>query len=211
MATSRLTPEESLYVALDCEMVGIGPRSTSVLAEVVLVDWNGNTIYHSYVTPPAPVTNYRYEVSGIHANVLETKGRPFHIVQAEVEKLIRYKVVVGHGLANDFKYLGLRHPSSMTRDTTQHTFFMRPNPKSTGMNPQKLSTLAREYLGKEIQMGKHDPAEDARTAMELFRKFKNLWSAPKKTFAATVAASTKGGTRRHRAASRNRKTRRSYH
>jgi len=204
--TAALTAEEKLYVGLDCEMVGIGPRSTSVLAEVVLVDWNGNKIYHSYVSPPAPVTNYRTQYSGIVEGNLETKGRPFSLVQREVAKLIEGKVVVGHGLMNDFKALRLDHPFEMIRDTTFHPFFMKPNPHTGALNPQKLSKLAIEHLGIVIQQGTHDPAEDSRTSMGLFRMFKHLWAppaTPKRSYAS--AATSRGGTRRRSLGKRNRR------
>jgi RNA exonuclease 4 len=205
-----LTAEEKQYVGLDCEMVGIDPRSTSVLAEVVLVNWNGDVIYHSYVAPPAPVTNYRTQYSGIVAGVLESEGRPFRQVQAEVARLIRGKIVVGHGLINDFKALQLAHPPDMIRDTTLHPAFMKPNPRTGTLNPQKLSKLALEYLGITIQQGTHDPAEDARTAMALFRMFKDLWGpAPKMSFASVVAA--RGGTRKNSAARRRGSTRSRRH
>ena len=190
-----------MYVGLDCEMVGIGPRSTSVLAEVVLVDWNGNVIYHSYVSPPERVTNYRTQYSGIVAGMLEKNGRPFKQVQKEVANLIHGKVVVGHALINDFRYLDLSHPPDMIRDTALHPAFMKANPKTGTLNPQKLSKLALEHLGLVIQEGTHDPAEDARTAMALFKMFKHLWlpiQMPKRTFASVAAAAKRGGTRRRR-------------
>ncbi|CAN0424916.1 unnamed protein product, partial [Hapterophycus canaliculatus] len=37
------TAEKALYVALDCEMVGVGPGGCrSALARCCLVDWDGN-------------------------------------------------------------------------------------------------------------------------------------------------------------------------
>lgn len=211
-ADRPLTEEEKQYIGLDCEMVGIDPRSTSVLAHVVLVNWNGHEIYNSYVKPPAPVTNYRTQYSGIVAGNLETKGRPFKRVQAEVANLIRGKIVVGHGLANDFKSLHLPHPPlEMIRDTTLRNEFKKPDPRTGALNPQKLSKLALEHLGVAIQQGTHDPAEDARASMALFRMFKNVWPAPptpKRSFASVAASSRtrtrRGGTRKRRGSSKHR-------
>ena len=38
------------------------------------------------------------------------------------------------------------------------------------MRPRSLKDLAREFLGLSIQDGEHDPAIDARTAMELYKR-----------------------------------------
>lgn len=48
-------------VAMDCEMVGGGSDGTlDLCARVCLIDENENVIFHSYVKPIIPVTNFRY-------------------------------------------------------------------------------------------------------------------------------------------------------
>lgn len=48
-------------VALDCEMVGGGSDgSLDLCARVCIIDEDENIIFHSYVIPQIPVTNYRY-------------------------------------------------------------------------------------------------------------------------------------------------------
>lgn len=48
-------------VAIDCEMVGGGSDgSLELCARVCLVDEDENLIFHTYVKPQLPVTNYRY-------------------------------------------------------------------------------------------------------------------------------------------------------
>jgi len=48
-------------VAMDCEMVGGGSDgSLELCARVCLVDEDENIIFHTYVQPQLPVTNYRY-------------------------------------------------------------------------------------------------------------------------------------------------------
>lgn len=48
-------------VGMDCEMVGGGSDgSLELCARVCLVDEDENLIFHSYVQPQIPVTNYRY-------------------------------------------------------------------------------------------------------------------------------------------------------
>lgn len=48
-------------IAIDCEMVGGGSDgSLDLCARVCLVDENEKLIFHTYVLPQIPVTNYRY-------------------------------------------------------------------------------------------------------------------------------------------------------
>lgn len=55
-------------VAIDCEMVGVGPGGEdSILARVSLVNHFGKCIYDKYVKPSEYVTDYRTAVSGIRA------------------------------------------------------------------------------------------------------------------------------------------------
>uniref|UniRef100_M1BML3 Exonuclease n=1 Tax=Solanum tuberosum TaxID=4113 RepID=M1BML3_SOLTU len=53
-------------VALDCEMVGGGSDcSLDLCARVCLVDEDEKLIFHTFVLPQIPVTDYRYEITGI--------------------------------------------------------------------------------------------------------------------------------------------------
>ncbi|KAI3979889.1 hypothetical protein MKX01_042543, partial [Papaver californicum] len=46
-------------IALDCEMVGGGSDGTlDLCARVCLVDENENVVFHTYVVPELPVTDY---------------------------------------------------------------------------------------------------------------------------------------------------------
>lgn len=48
-------------IALDCEMVGgESDGSLDLCARVCLIDEDENLIFHTYVRPETPVTNYRY-------------------------------------------------------------------------------------------------------------------------------------------------------
>lgn len=47
-------------VAIDCEMVGGGSDgSLDLCARVCLIDEDENVIFHTYVLPQLPITNYR--------------------------------------------------------------------------------------------------------------------------------------------------------
>ena len=56
----------SKYVALDCEMVGIGEKGKqNALARCCLVNFDGDKIYDEFVRPPAFVTDFRTRWSGV--------------------------------------------------------------------------------------------------------------------------------------------------
>ena len=59
------------YVALDCEMVGLGPSGKqSALARACLVDFDGNVIYDKFVRPKGFVTDFRTKYSGVRSSNL---------------------------------------------------------------------------------------------------------------------------------------------
>ena len=75
----RLVPSEyfskTYLVAMDCEMVGVGPMCDSVLARVSIVNEYGYCLYDKFVVPNEPVTDFRTEKSGIHKNDLVLRGK----------------------------------------------------------------------------------------------------------------------------------------
>lgn len=157
------------YIAIDCEMVGVGPRKQSALAEVSLVNFDGKTIYHEYVKPDSPVTDYRTFVSGITPEILREKGKPFRIVKEVLQTLLRGKILVGHGLQNDINAIQIDIPKSRRWDTTEIPMFMRKPEWGGPLQPKKLKTLVKNFVGKNIQTGEHSATEDAEASMELFR------------------------------------------
>ncbi|KAK8163608.1 ribonuclease H-like domain-containing protein [Phyllosticta citribraziliensis] len=166
------TRQPGKYLALDCEMVGVGPDpdSDSQLARVSVVDYNGHQLYDSYVLPVLPVTDYRTHVSGITPRNLAS-GRPFNAVQRDVATLLQGRILVGHALKHDMDVLQLSHPRRDIRDTARHSAFRA---HSMGRAPA-LRKLAKEVLGLEIQSGEHSSVEDARATMALFRADKEAF------------------------------------
>lgn len=151
------------YLAMDCEMVQAGKRV--LLAEVTIVDWNFNVVYHSYVKPNIPVTDYRYEKSGITKEKL-ARGNSFTTVQNKVLELLQGKILVGHSLENDLKALRITH--SNVRDVADLPMFL-----SERKQRQSLKSLVFKHFGKTIQEGHHDASEDANAAMALYRWYRN--------------------------------------
>lgn len=156
------------YVAIDCEMVGVGDGGHGhALARASVVDFHGRQVYDSYVRPRERVTDWRTRISGVAPRHM-VAARDFDEVQAQVAQLLRGRILVGHDLRHDLEVLMLDHPRKDIRDTARFSGF-----KKYGNGPKPaLRVLAREILGVEIQTGQHSSIEDARVAMLLFRKHK---------------------------------------
>lgn len=161
--------EAGKFIAIDCEMVGVGPTpdTDSALARVSIVNYHGHQLYDSFVHPKEPVTDYRTFVSGITPQLLQS-ARTFEVVQADVAKLLDGKILVGHAIKNDLEALLLGHSKRDIRDTSRHPAFRQ----LAGGKTPSLKKLAREVLGVDIQGGEHSSIEDARATMLLFRREK---------------------------------------
>jgi len=100
-------------VAIDCEMVGVGPitghkrrggKQVSALARVSIVDFHGNIVLDAYVKPNEAVTDYRTSVSGIRPSDLSgEKAIPFAVAKAQVSHIFKGRIVVGHAIHYDLR------------------------------------------------------------------------------------------------------------
>lgn len=61
-----------------------------------------NVVYSRYVKPVEAITDFRTKYSGIKPIHMK-KASDFKIVQKEVAALIKGRIIVGHGLKNDFQ------------------------------------------------------------------------------------------------------------
>ena len=183
---------KSKYVGLDCEMVGVGEDGKrSALARCSMVDFDGNTIYDKFVRPKAFVTDFRTQWSGVRKQDLRAgEAITFNECQQDVACLLKSKILVGHALNNDMDVLMLSHPRTMIRDTARFAPYMRSQGRNGGkMKPRALRELTKQFLRQEIQTGEHDPAEDARSAMFLYRlKMKEWEETVKETKKQKIAA-----------------------
>ncbi|XP_037303422.1 RNA exonuclease 4-like [Manduca sexta] len=152
------------FLAMDCEMVGIGYNgSDHMLARVSIVNKFGDCIYDKFVKAREEVKDYRTDVSGVRKEDL-LNGEEFTVVQKEVSDLLKGKILVGHSLKNDLSVLFLSHPKRNIRDTARY----KPFKKITKGSTPSLKRLAKEILGIDIQHGEHSSVEDARAAMQLY-------------------------------------------
>ncbi|XP_057221806.1 apoptosis-enhancing nuclease isoform X1 [Malurus melanocephalus] len=174
--TSSLVLRPGKYVAIDCEMVGTGPQGRlSELARCSVVNYEGDVIYDKYVQPELPVVDYRTRWSGITKQHMKN-AIPFKAAQAEILKILKDKIVVGHAIHNDFQALKYFHPKDRTRDTSQIPALKKRAGLPIRANVS-LKNLARHLLHKKIQVGckGHSSVEDAQTAMELYRLVEVQW------------------------------------
>ncbi|TYJ09316.1 hypothetical protein E1A91_A11G132800v1 [Gossypium mustelinum] len=139
-------------VAMDCEMVGGGSDgSIDLCARVCLVDEDENIILHTYVQQQIPVTNYRYEVTGLTEDHLRD-AIPLNEVQDKIKKILykgesvgrippdggKARLLAGHDVQHDLDCLRMKYPG----------FLLRYN----------------------IQCGIHDPYEDCISVMRLYKR-----------------------------------------
>lgn len=159
------------YVAMDCEFVGVGMEGKDhALARVSLVNYHGQVLLDSYCRPKERIVDFRTAISGVKAEDVRDAPR-FEEVQKQVAEMLEGKIIVGHGLANDFAVLMLSHPRKLIRDTSKLRKFRA---LSHGKTPA-LRKLCQEVLGFPIQTGAHDSVDDARVAMLLYRSCKDEW------------------------------------
>ncbi|CDS06300.1 hypothetical protein LRAMOSA08828 [Lichtheimia ramosa] len=159
------------YVAIDCEMVGVGEGGiASALARVSLVNYHGAVLLDTYVKPMERVTDYRTFVSGIEPKHLKD-AITFQEAQKLVNDIIKDRILVGHAVHNDLEVLMLPHPKLMIRDTSRYKPFKE---LAKGRTPG-LRMLVEKVLNIDIQKGSHSSVEDARFTMMLYRKVKDEW------------------------------------
>ncbi|KAK8803131.1 hypothetical protein WA588_002287, partial [Blastocystis sp. NMH] len=158
-------------IGLDCEMVGIGSGEESALARVSIVNYYGYVLYDSFVKPQSKVVDYRTKYSGIRPSDLEGPNVvSLREAQNKVVSLLKNRVVVGHGLPNDFEALMVSHPKGLIRDTAFYEPLMRGK-----KHAEKLSVLVRREVGEAIQEGEHNSVDDARAALLVYRKHRSEW------------------------------------
>ncbi|XP_071325553.1 interferon-stimulated 20 kDa exonuclease-like 2 isoform X2 [Trachinotus anak] len=173
-ATSAAIPTK--YLAIDCEMVGTGPKGRiSQLARCSIVSYEGDVVYDKFINPSMPVTDYRTRWSGIRHRDL-VKAMPYSEARKEILRLLMGKVVIGHAIHNDFKVLSYSHPATLTRDTSRIPLLNR----KAGFADNECASLKRltkAIFNRDIQTGKkgHSSVEDARATMELYKVVEEEW------------------------------------
>lgn len=160
----------SKYLAIDCEMVGTGPKGRiSQVARCSLVSYDGDIVYDKFIKPPVPVTDYRTPWSGIRPHNL-LRATPYAVARNEILRLVKGKVLIGHAIHNDLKVLSYSHPKDLTRDTSRIPLL---NVKAGFQEREvvSLKRLTKALLKRDIQTGRkgHSSVEDAKATIELYK------------------------------------------
>lgn len=172
----RSKAEPTSVVAMDCEMVGVGPDGqTDALARVSVVNYAGDVLYDSFVRPGETVTDYRTQWSGVRASDVCDESAAVSAFEAQrvVGELLHGRVVVGHALKNDFRVLRIAHPWQHVRDTS--AFYKKQWRRRGGSKPALRLVVAKVLGVDSFQKNEHDSCEDARAALELYKKNAKDW------------------------------------
>ncbi|MCJ1368315.1 3'-5' exonuclease [Acarospora aff. strigata] len=189
--TKPLGPQYNILtekIAIDCEMMrsNIG----QVLGRVSVVNYEGETIFDTFVCYPKPIniTNTDEEFSGINWNDIDPQNgaQPFSEVQAHLVELLRDHIVIGHDIQKDLKVISMDLPSHIlrlqgvalrltpvtfdmtVRDTQKCSRYRQYANRGAHQGPG-LKNLALEVLGRPIKQGRASSIEDAIATMEVYR------------------------------------------
>ena len=174
--TSTHSERVSLFtkiVALDCEMVAT--RRGSALAQCTILSYNGEILFHEYVRPPGLIVDYRTRWSGILPHHMKC-AIPHKVAVKRIKGILAGKVCVGHDLSQDFSVIGMSYSRNQTRDTARFKPLRTLAGLVSNQHPS-LKNLALHLLDRKIQDGCHNSLEDARAALDLYRKHEELWES----------------------------------
>lgn len=178
------------FVALSAAEKSVRPDGTELvlrpprlgLARVSVVRGEGPLagvpLQDDYVRAVEPVYDYLTRYSGLtHGDLDPALARHANGVVSLKSAYLKLRhlldagcVFVGHGLASDFRAINICVPPSQVVDTVELFRFRRQRKLS-------LRFLARHLLGLDIQASSHDSIEDARTALALAAKHRELVEA----------------------------------
>eukprot|EP00898_Chlorokybus_atmophyticus_P002747 jgi/Chlat1/3473/Chrsp23S03668 len=202
-------PHPGMLMGIDAEFVALAPPEMETreggvevvarpsrlgLGRVSVVRWVrgegarvGICCIDDYVKNVEPVYDYLTRFSGLSHGDLDPSMSTHHITTLKRAYLkLRYLVdngcrqvtdtytnqFVGHGLKTDFRMINIVVPPEQIIDTVELFHLKRQRKLS-------LRFLSSYLLRTDIQKDTHDSIEDARTALKLYEKYRELTAAGK--------------------------------
>lgn len=158
-----VTPSSPMF-GLDCEMCYTSAGCNEV-TRISIVDEKYESIYETLVLPKNKILNYLTPYSGITAEMMTNVTKSLDEVQRDVQELLPPDaILVGQSLNCDLMACKMMHPYVID---TSVIFNLSGIPRMKS----KLQTLAREFLGEQIQSNPlgHDSIEDCATTLKLVK------------------------------------------
>jgi len=165
-------PESSFITLSGSKKVLREPRNALARLSIISCD-NDEILLDDYVLPNEPVVDYLTRFSGIRQADLDPEHSPHHLITPqEAYQKVRYLmergcIFVGHGLSEDFKQINICIPPNQVIDTAE----IYHQPASRYIS---LRYLTNYVLKRDMQQDVHDSVEDARAALELYKRAMQL-------------------------------------
>ncbi|KAK9457055.1 ubiquitin carboxyl-terminal hydrolase-domain-containing protein [Dipodascopsis uninucleata] len=186
-------PKPGTMIAIDAEFVALEQEETEVrsdgtrslirpsrlsLARVSVVRGDGKksgiAFIDDYITTTDNIADYLTEFSGINIGDLDPGKSnkslvPLKTAYKKLWLLLNIGCIfVGHGLANDFRTINIQVPRNQVIDTVD-IYYIKSRQRKLS-----LRFLAWYLLKQNIQTETHDSIEDAKTALYLYEKYKQI-------------------------------------
>lgn len=147
---------------LDCEMIKVVTNRHEV-ARVSLVNEKFESVYETLVRPELEVKDYLTPWSGITKEMMKEATKTLEEVQQDLRKVLTPDaILVGQSLQFDLHALRMMHPYVIDTSVIY-------NMSGDRVRKSKLQTLAKEFLGEEIQKAYtgHNSIEDSLASLKL--------------------------------------------